>query len=133
MSDDQAFSVGPNPFGFDISPNRDPRGMTGPPGVNSRPEHIRKAVEGSLKRLRIDIIDLLYQHRVDTTVPIEDVAGAVKELIEQGKVKHFGLSEAVHSPASRRRRERPTGHWSVCSAPSQSSRAQRLRRSPSPG
>jgi aryl-alcohol dehydrogenase-like predicted oxidoreductase len=62
--------------------------------LNSRPAHIKEAVEGSLKRLRVEVIDLLYQHRVDTSVPIEDVAGAVKELIEQGKVKHFGLSEA---------------------------------------
>jgi len=63
-------------------------------GVDSRPEHIREVAEASLKRLRIDTIDLLYQHRVDTEVPIEDVAGAVKELIQEGKVKHFGLSEA---------------------------------------
>src|SRR5499427_6596302 len=62
--------------------------------LNSRPEHIKQAVEGSLKRLRVDAIDLYYQHRVDPTVPIEDVAGAVKELILKGKVKHFGLSEA---------------------------------------
>jgi aryl-alcohol dehydrogenase-like predicted oxidoreductase len=81
-------------FGFDISPNSDPRGMSGVPGVNSRPEHIKQAVEGSLKRLKMDTIDLLYQHRVDPNVPIEDVAGAVKELIQAGKVKHFGLSEA---------------------------------------
>ena len=63
-------------------------------GVNSRPEQIRKAVEGSLKRLKVDIIDLLYQHRVDPNVPIEDVAGTVKDLIAEGKVKYFGLSEA---------------------------------------
>ena len=63
-------------------------------GLNSRPGHIREAVEGSLKRLRVDRIDLLYQHRVDPNVPIDDVAGTVKELIQQGKVKHFGLSEA---------------------------------------
>ncbi len=62
--------------------------------LNSRPEHIKKAVEGSLKRLKTDVIDLYYQHRVDPNVPIEDVAGAVKDLIQQGKVKHFGLSEA---------------------------------------
>ena len=62
--------------------------------LNSRPEHIRWAVEGSLKRLKIDVIDLLYQHRVDPEVPIEDVAGTVKDLIAEGKVKHFGLSEA---------------------------------------
>jgi aryl-alcohol dehydrogenase-like predicted oxidoreductase len=81
-------------FGFDISPNSDPRGMKGSPGLNSRPEHIKQAVEGSLKRLKVEAIDLLYQHRVDPNVPIEDVAGTVKELIEEGKVKHFGLSEA---------------------------------------
>ena len=81
-------------FGFDVSPNFDPRGMKGVPGVNSRPEHIKEAVEGSLKRLKVETIDLLYQHRVDPNVPIEDVAGAVKELIQAGKVKHFGLSEA---------------------------------------
>jgi aryl-alcohol dehydrogenase-like predicted oxidoreductase len=81
-------------FGFDLNPNFDPRGMKGVPGLNSRPEHIKEAVEGSLKRLKVDVIDLLYQHRVDLNVPIEDVAGAVKGLIHQGKVKHFGLSEA---------------------------------------
>src|SRR5881394_3373442 len=81
-------------FGFDLSPNLDPRGMKGSPGLNSRPEHIKQAVEGSLKRLRVETIDLLYQHRVDPNVPIEDVAGAVKKLIQHGKVKHFGLSEA---------------------------------------
>ncbi|MEH1896739.1 MAG: aldo/keto reductase [Nostoc sp.] len=81
-------------FGFDLSPNSDPRGMKGSPGLNSRPEHIKEAVEGSLKRLKVETIDLLYQHRVDPNVPIEDVAGAVKELIQSGKVKHFGLSEA---------------------------------------
>jgi aryl-alcohol dehydrogenase-like predicted oxidoreductase len=78
-------------FGFDLS-GGDHR--PGAAGLNSRPEHIRQAVEGSLKRLKIEVIDLLYQHRVDPDVPIEDVAGAVKELIRQGKVKHFGLSEA---------------------------------------
>jgi len=81
-------------FGFNLSPHLDPRGMTGSPGLNSRPEHIKQAVEGSLKRLKVDVIDLLYQHRVDPNVPIEDVAGTVKELIREGKVKHFGLSEA---------------------------------------
>src|SRR6516162_651656 len=81
-------------FGFDLSPDKDPRGMKGSPSLNSRPEHIKQAVEGSLKRLKVHVIDLLYQHRVDTDVPIEDVAGAVKDLIQQGKVKHFGLSEA---------------------------------------
>ena len=63
-------------------------------GVDSRPEHIKQVAEGSLKRLRVDAIDLFYQHRVDPAVPIEDVAGAVKELIQEGKVRHFGLSEA---------------------------------------
>ena len=77
-------------FGFDINPD----GSRGPKPVNSQPEHIKQAVEGSLKRLKTDVIDLYYQHRVDPEVPIEDVAGAVKELIQQGKVKHFGLSEA---------------------------------------
>ncbi len=81
-------------FGFDLSPDFDPRGMKGLPGLNSRPEHIKQAAEGSLKRLKMDVIDLLYQHRVDPNVPIEDVAGAVKDLIQAGKVKHFGLSEA---------------------------------------
>jgi aryl-alcohol dehydrogenase-like predicted oxidoreductase len=62
--------------------------------LNSRPEHIKQVAEGSLKRLQVDVIDLFYQHRVDPNVPIEDVAGAVKDLIQEGKVKHFGLSEA---------------------------------------
>jgi aryl-alcohol dehydrogenase-like predicted oxidoreductase len=79
-------------FGFDI--RSDPRGTKGAPALNSRPENIRQVAEASLKRLRIDTIDLFYQHRVDPDVPIEDVAGAVKELIQEGKVKHFGLSEA---------------------------------------
>ena len=78
-------------FGFDL---RGSDTRPGAPGLNSRPEHIKQAVEGSLKRLKVETIDLLYQHRVDPNVPIEDVAGAVKELIQQGKVKHFGLSEA---------------------------------------
>jgi aryl-alcohol dehydrogenase-like predicted oxidoreductase len=78
-------------FGFEVSgSDRRP----GAAGLNSQPEHIKKAVEGSLKRLKVETIDLLYQHRVDPNVPIEEVAGAVKELIQQGKVKHFGLSEA---------------------------------------
>jgi aryl-alcohol dehydrogenase-like predicted oxidoreductase len=81
-------------FGFDLNPNLDPRGMKGLPGLNSRPEHIKQVAEGSLKRLKVDAIDLFYQHRVDPDVPIEDVAGAVKDLIKEGKVKHFGLSEA---------------------------------------
>ena len=78
-------------FGFDLS-GSDTR--PGAAGLNSRPEHIKVAVEGSLKRLKMETIDLLYQHRVDPNVPIEDVAGTVKELIQAGKVKHFGLSEA---------------------------------------
>lgn len=77
-------------FGFQIDSEKDPH----PVGLNSRPEYIRESVEGSLKRLKIDTIDLLYQHRVDPGVPIEEVAGTVKELIQQGKVAHFGLSEA---------------------------------------
>jgi aryl-alcohol dehydrogenase-like predicted oxidoreductase len=77
-------------FGFDLTGDTRP----GAAGLNSRPERIRVAVEGSLKRLRTETIDLLYQHRVDPGVPIEDVAGTVKELIEQGKVRYFGLSEA---------------------------------------
>jgi aryl-alcohol dehydrogenase-like predicted oxidoreductase len=81
-------------FGFDLNPSLDPRGMKGSPGLNSRPEHIKQVAEGSLKRLKVDAIDLFYQHRVDPNVPIEDVAGAVKDLIKEGKVKHFGLSEA---------------------------------------
>ena len=78
-------------FGFDLS-GSDHR--PGGAGLNSRPEHIKEAVEGSLKRLKTNVIDLLYQHRVDPNVPIEEVAGAVKELIQEGKVRHFGLSEA---------------------------------------
>ncbi len=76
-------------FGFKFDPNTGKQA-----GLDSRPEHIKQAVEGSLKRLKTDTIDLLYQHRVDPDVPIEDVAGAVKDLIQEGKVKHFGLSEA---------------------------------------
>ncbi|MGA3068445.1 MAG: aldo/keto reductase [Tepidisphaeraceae bacterium] len=78
-------------FGFDLSGKDNRPGMA---GLNSQPAHIKLAVEGSLKRLGVEKIDLLYQHRVDPNVPIEDVAGAVKELIQAGKVKHFGLSEA---------------------------------------
>ena len=77
-------------FGFQIDSEKDPH----PVGLNSRPEYIRESVDGSLKRLKVDTIDLLYQHRVDPNVPIEDVAGTVKDLIQQGKVRHFGLSEA---------------------------------------
>lgn len=72
-------------FGFQIDSEKDPH----PVGLNSRPEHIKESVEGSLKRLKVDAIDLLYQHRVDPNVPIEEVAGAVNDLIREGKVKHF--------------------------------------------
>ncbi len=77
-------------FGFKLDPNGGPRWV----GLDSRPEHIKEVAEASLKRLKVDAIDLFYQHRVDPDVPIEDVAGAVKDLIQEGKVKHFGLSEA---------------------------------------
>ena len=76
-------------FGWKLDPNTGKQA-----GLDSRPEHIKEVAEASLKRLKTDVIDLFYQHRVDPSVPIEDVAGAVKELIQQGKVKHFGLSEA---------------------------------------
>jgi len=76
-------------FGFKFDPNTGKQA-----GLDSRPGHIKEVAEGSLKRLKVDTIDLFYQHRVDPDVPIEDVAGAVKDLIQQGKVKHFGLSEA---------------------------------------
>jgi aryl-alcohol dehydrogenase-like predicted oxidoreductase len=77
-------------FGWDIDPNTGARSG----GLNNRPEHIKQVADASLKRLRTDAIDLFYQHRVDPNVPIEDVAGAIKDLIREGKVKHFGLSEA---------------------------------------
>ncbi len=77
-------------FGFKLDPSGGPQWV----GLDSRPEHIKEVAESSLKRLRVDAIDLFYQHRVDPDVPIEDVAGAVKDLIREGKVKHFGLSEA---------------------------------------
>jgi aryl-alcohol dehydrogenase-like predicted oxidoreductase len=77
-------------FGFKL----DPKGGPGWLGLDSRPEHVKEVAEGSLKRLKVNAIDLFYQHRVDPDVPIEDVAGAVKDLIQEGKVKHFGLSEA---------------------------------------
>jgi aryl-alcohol dehydrogenase-like predicted oxidoreductase len=77
-------------FGFNLNPD----GSPGWQGLNSRPERIRQVADASLKRLRTDVIDLFYQHRVDPAVPIEDVAGAVKDLIQAGKVKHFGMSEA---------------------------------------
>src|SRR6195952_4398675 len=77
-------------FGWEADPSNDGKWTA----LNSRPEHIKQVAEGSLKRLKVDVIDLFYQHRVDLNVPIEDVAGAVKKLIQEGKVKHFGLSEA---------------------------------------
>lgn len=83
-------------FGFDIDLETGERRH----GTNSRPEHIKAVAEASLRRLRTDRIDLFYQHRVDPAVPIEDVAGAVKDLIDAGKVKHFGLSEAVTAPSA---------------------------------
>jgi aryl-alcohol dehydrogenase-like predicted oxidoreductase len=83
-------------FGFDIAPDGRRSG-----GLNSKPEHIRQVAEASLKRLKTDVIDLFYQHRVDPDVPIEDVAGAMKDLIHSGKVKHFGLSEASASTIRR--------------------------------
>src|ERR1700761_6941501 len=84
-------------FGFEADPNNDGKWTA----TNSRPDHIRQVVEASLKRLRTDSIDLLYQHRVDKNTPIEDTVGAVKDLIQAGKVKHFGLSEAGASTIRR--------------------------------
>jgi aryl-alcohol dehydrogenase-like predicted oxidoreductase len=81
-------------FGFDIAPVTEAEGTSRMRGTNSRPEHIRAVAEASLKRLGVEVIDLFYQHRVDPKVPIEDVAGTVRDLIAEGKVKHFGLSEA---------------------------------------
>src|SRR2546425_2343246 len=78
-------------FGFKLDPSGGPKWV----GLDSRPQHIKQVAEASLKRLKVDAIDLFYQHRVDPDVPIEDVAGAVKDLIQEGKVKHFGLSEAA--------------------------------------
>ena len=89
-------------FGFDIG--TDPRTA---PGLNSRPEHFKQVADASLKRLKVETIDLLYQHRVDPDVPIEDVAGAVKDLIQEGKVKHFGLSEAGVQTIRRAHRVQP--------------------------
>jgi aryl-alcohol dehydrogenase-like predicted oxidoreductase len=90
-------------FGFSLDPGGGPKWT----GLNSRPEHIRQVAEASLKRLRIETIDLLYQHRVDPEVPIEDVAGAVKNLIKEGKVKYFGLSEAGVKVIRRAHAEQP--------------------------
>src|SRR5213075_1862771 len=80
-------------FGFKLGPNGEQM------GVDSRPQHIKQVAEASLKRLKTDTIDLFYQHRVDPNVPIEDVAGAVKDLIQEGKVKHFGLLKLAHAPS----------------------------------
>lgn len=88
-------------FGFKIGPKGEQTGQ------DSRPEHIREVAEASLKRLKIDVIDLFYQHRVDTNVPIEDVAGTVKDLIKEGKVKHFGMSEAGVQTIRRAHRVQP--------------------------
>jgi aryl-alcohol dehydrogenase-like predicted oxidoreductase len=90
-------------FGFAPDPNGGP----GWPALNSRPEHVKEVAEASLKRLKTDVIDLFYQHRVDPNVPIEDVAGAVKDLIKQGKVKHFGLSEPGVQTIRRAHRVQP--------------------------
>jgi len=90
-------------FGFKI----DPKAGRTLPEVDSRPEHIREVAEASLKRLKTDVIDLFYQHRVDPSVPIEDVAGTVKDLIQQGKVRHFGLSEAGVQTIRRAHRVQP--------------------------
>ena len=90
-------------FGWKIDPKSD-RGMA---GLDSRPEHIKQVAEASLKRLRTDVIDLFYQHRVDPEVPIEDVAGAVKDLIRDGKVRHFGLSEAGANTIRRAHKVQP--------------------------
>lgn len=89
-------------FGFDISPDK-----PSPYPANSQPEHVKRAVEGSLKRLKIESIDLLYQHRVDPNVPIEDVAGIIKGLIQEGKVKHFGMSEAAAKTIRRAHKVQP--------------------------
>lgn len=90
-------------FGFDIDPETGERR----PGLNSRPDHIKRATEGTLRRLGVETLDLLYQHRVDPEVPIEDVAGAVGDLIDEGKVRHFGLSEASAETVRRAHAVRP--------------------------
>src|SRR5436309_2481891 len=90
-------------FGFKLDPNGGPKWV----GLDSRPQHIKQVAEASLKRLRVDAIDLFYQHRVDPDVPIEEVAGAVKDLIREGKVKHFGLSEAGAQTIRRAHAVRP--------------------------
>jgi aryl-alcohol dehydrogenase-like predicted oxidoreductase len=108
-------------FGFDIDPeSRQQRGL------NSKPAHIRDVAEASLKRLKTDRIDLFYQHRVDPNVPIEDVAGAVRELIKEGKVKHFGLSEAGAQTIRRAHAVQPV---TACRANIRCGGASRRRRS----
>ena len=91
-------------FGFKHDPATGPSPSV---GLDSRPEQIRRVAEASLKRLRVEAIDLLYQHRPDPNVPIEEVAGAVKQLIQEGKVKHFGLSEADAATLRRAHAEQP--------------------------
>ncbi len=91
------FAFEPDPQGGTDGPNGGPKWNV----LNSKPSHIKEVAEASLKRLRVDVIDLFYQHRVDPNVPIEEVAGAVKELIQQGKVRHFGMSEAAASTIRR--------------------------------
>lgn len=88
------FELSYSPLSLTHQGERGSRNFYFTPGLNSRPEHIRQVAEASLMRLKVDAIDLFYQHRVDPEAPIEDVAEAVKELIREGKVKHFGLSEA---------------------------------------
>ena len=85
-------------FGSNLDPNFDPRGMKGAPGLNSRPERLKLAVEGSLKRLKVDVIDSLYQHRVDPNVPIEGVAGAAKDLIQLRQRCHLGFMRRLLIP-----------------------------------
>ncbi len=115
-------------FGIKIDPS------TMQQTVDSRPEVIRRSAEGSLKRLGVDAIDLYYQHRVDPAVPIEDVAGTVKDLIRQGKVRHFGMSEAGAQTIRRAHAvERRTKPWSISSARSQSGRRRHRPRSRLPG
>jgi aryl-alcohol dehydrogenase-like predicted oxidoreductase len=112
-------------FGFHFGPNGERLGLS------SKPEQIKQSIEGSLKRLRVETIDLFYQHRVDPEVPIEDVAATVKELIEAGKVKHFGLSEAGAQTIRRAHAVQPVtavqNEYSLCKEPGEWTRAIRLR------
>ncbi len=111
-------------FGFELHPDGQPGWL----GLNSRPEHIKQVADASLKRLKTDVIDLFYQHRVDPAVPIEDVAGAVKELIRAGKVKHFGLSEAGVKTIRRRMRFSRSPHCRTSTRSGGESRRQRCCR-----